>query len=115
MGRRPPNHALRRVPDLKMNEIANVRTRALVACVLLAVCIGICIFKVFLTTSQILLLERAAHGIAISHAEVQSNDFRQSLLGSLGLFAYILSGIAFLIWIHAAHKALPSLGATHLE
>src|SRR5882724_1838576 len=101
--------------EISMTEIPLVRTRALIACVLLGLCIGICIFKVFSTTSQIFLLDRAAHGIKISRDEVQSNDFRQSLLSSLGLLAFVLSGIGFLVWFHAAHKILPALNATHLQ
>jgi hypothetical protein len=98
-----------------MNGIPLVRTRALIACVLLCVCIGICIFQALSTTSQILLLERAAQGIRASHAEAQSNDFRQSLLASLGLLAFLVCGIAFVVWLYFAYKILPSLGATRLE
>ncbi len=65
--------------------------------------------------AQAELLNRAISGETITWAEATSNDNRQALIGFAQIALYIAAGVAFLIWIHRAHRNLPSLHAADLR
>jgi len=65
--------------------------------------------------AQAELLNRAISGETITWAKATSNDNRQALIGFAQTALYITSAIVFLVWIHRAHRNLPSLGATDLR
>jgi len=65
--------------------------------------------------AQAELLNRAISGETITWAEATSNDNRQALIGFAQFALYIAAGVAFLIWIHRAHRNLPSLHAADLR
>ena len=61
------------------------------------------------------LLNRAISGGIVTEAEAMSNDTRQALIGFVQFALYVAAGVAFLIWIHRAHRNLPSLHAADLR
>jgi hypothetical protein len=65
--------------------------------------------------AQAELLTRVIRGEIVTMSEATANDFRQSLIGFAQFALYIASAIVFLIWIHRAHRNLPSLGAIDLR
>ena len=65
--------------------------------------------------AQAELLNRAISGGIVTEAEATANDTRQALIGYVQVVLSIASGIVFLMWIHRAHKNLPSLRATDLR
>jgi len=65
--------------------------------------------------AQAELLNRAISGETITWIEAMSNDTRQALIGFAQIALFFASAIVFLIWIHRAHRNLPSLGATDLR
>jgi hypothetical protein len=65
--------------------------------------------------TQAELLNRAISGGIITTSEATANDSRQALIGFAQFALYIASGIVFFIWIHRAHRNLPSLYATDLR
>lgn len=65
--------------------------------------------------AQAELLNRAIGGGIVTTDEAITNDNRQALIGFAQFALFIACGIVFLIWIHRAHRNLPSLGATDLR
>ena len=65
--------------------------------------------------AQAKLLDRAIRGERITWAEATSNDDREALIGFAQTALYITSAIVFLVWIHRAHRNLPSLHAADLR
>ena len=48
-------------------------------------------------------------------AEATASDNRQAAIGSIYLVLFVLTAILFLMWIHRAHRNLPSLGSSSLK
>jgi hypothetical protein len=67
------------------------------------------------TSSQIELLTRTHTGFGISGAEAAANDARQTAVALVGAIVYLATAVFFLMWIHRAHRNLPSLGAVGLK
>ncbi len=65
--------------------------------------------------AQYHLLEGAQHGRLVTAEAAEVNDNRQRTLAVCELAVYVLTAIAFLCWVHRAHRNLPALGMTHLE
>jgi len=65
--------------------------------------------------AQAELLNRAISGGIVTESEAMSNDTREALIGFAQFALYVAAGVAFLMWIHRAHRNLPSLGATDLR
>jgi hypothetical protein len=67
------------------------------------------------TYLQIQLLHRAQSGVAMSRLEGSANVARQRVVRLARLAAYVVTGIAFLIWSFRGHRNLRSLDARYLE
>ena len=75
----------------------------------------ICIISVWFDYLQIQLVNRIIRGDFVTMAEVLTNDDRQATIGLVYTVVLIITGILFLMWIHRAHRNLPSLGNTNLK
>jgi len=94
-------------------SLLHSRTQAV--SVLLAIIIIVDLIAVVSDYLQIQLLTRVQVGDLITEAEAMANDSRQALIGTIYLVMFIVTAIAFCVWIHRAHKNLPSLGAEGLK
>ncbi|HEY3391478.1 MAG TPA: DUF4328 domain-containing protein [Lacipirellulaceae bacterium] len=65
--------------------------------------------------SEFQMLTRLVNHEAVTDEQIESNDNRQRLLGVTWLVWYLSTIVAFLMWVHRAHRNLPALGATGLE
>lgn len=63
---------------------------------------------------QLGLLSRAASG-GITESEAAANDSRQQLVALFQLLLLVATGVAFLVWLHAARKNLPALGGREFK
>ena len=75
----------------------------------------LCIIAVFSDYAEARLLIRAISGEVITESEATANDARQAAIAFTQSALYLASAIAFLMWVHRAHKNLPSLGVTDLR
>ena len=67
------------------------------------------------TLAEIRLLQRAQAGQGVTLQEAQRNDDRESALGAAETIAFVVTGIAWLVWVHRAHANLDALGARELK
>jgi hypothetical protein len=65
--------------------------------------------------AEIGLLKRAMEGLTVTEAEALANDQRQAVVGLIQLLVFIFTVTGYLMWIHRAHRNLPSLGARELR
>lgn len=65
--------------------------------------------------AEIGLLKRAIWGLTVTEAEALANDQRQAVVGLIQLLVFIFTVTSYLMWIHRAHRNLPSLGARGLR
>ena len=65
--------------------------------------------------SEYQLLTRLIDHENVADEQIESNNNRQRLLGVTWLVWYLSTIVAFLMWVHRAHRNLPALGATGLE
>ncbi|MGD9646597.1 MAG: DUF4328 domain-containing protein [Pirellulales bacterium] len=63
---------------------------------------------------QIRLLQAARVG-QVTQEQLESNDFRQQMLGFAALALAIPNVVCFLMWFHRAYRNLPALGAAGLN
>ena len=64
---------------------------------------------------QLQLANRLAVGAGVLNDELESNDARQLVLGSLSALLFLAIAIVFLVWFHRVHSNLKSLKARHLK
>jgi hypothetical protein len=64
---------------------------------------------------QMRLLQDLWDGVYHSDSEVESNDTRQAWIGYGFLAVFIITGIVFLKWIHAANRNARAMGAQGLR
>lgn len=102
-------------PPVDAPPYASARGRGLVSAALLALCAMISLVAIFFTLAEIRLLQSIVDGAEISPSEADANDNRQGLVALVQLTAIIASVIAFCLWIHRAHRNLPSLGTLGLR
>ncbi|HET9221289.1 MAG TPA: DUF4328 domain-containing protein [Roseiflexaceae bacterium] len=98
-----------------VQPFASAHSRAQWAVGLLALGIVLDLTAIGSDLLQIRLIAGIIAGQDIVDQEVAANDSRQQLIGIAQILVYILSAIAFLIWIHRAHRNLPALGARGLR
>ncbi len=84
--------------NLRPNE-----QRAKNAITLIRIVLVLEIVSLFSSLMQYDLLQTAANGGFISDAAAEANDTRQSILGTLYLIAYMISGITFIMWFRRAY------------
>ena len=70
----------------------------------------IVIASMILTIAEIGLLRRIENGDFVSVAEVASNENRQGVIYRIYIAAFVVSAIAFLVWIKRASENLAALG-----
>ena len=75
----------------------------------------ICIISVWFDYLQIQLVNRIIRGDFVTMAEALANDDRQATIGWIYFSLSVITVILFLMWIHRAHRNLPSLGNTNLK
>lgn len=63
---------------------------------------------------QMELISRAGT-TGITAVEAAANDSRQQVIGLLQIGLWLGTGVAFLIWLHHAHRNLPALGGRRLK
>lgn len=61
------------------------------------------------------LIQRVIAGETITEFEAMANDSRQATIAFAWSILYFASAVAFLMWMHRAHKNLSALGATGLR
>ena len=91
------------------------RTRALVVMALVGVGMLLDLAAIAVEGSQASLLSGIATGQTVSAADAEANDARVQLVAILALLVFLVTAVAFLLWIHRAHKNLESLGASQLD
>ncbi|MBA7477747.1 hypothetical protein ES707_13161 [subsurface metagenome] len=64
---------------------------------------------------EIQLINKIISGDFFTIEEVYASDNRQATIGFFYLALFVITGILFLMWIHRAHRNLPSLGNTNLK
>lgn len=70
---------------------------------------------VFSGLRQASLVAGILAGQPASQAAIQASDERQAFLGGVQLLLFLATSVAFLFWIHRAHRNLPSLGIEGLR
>jgi hypothetical protein len=56
--------------------------------------------------AQIRLLERAKAGEEVTEAEAEANDDRQIAIGLVQMGLFVITAIAFIVWMHRAYRNL---------
>ncbi len=98
-----------------MNLFESGRTRALWVLALFGILAVVNIVGVFSSYSEAELIQRLIDGEYVLDSELQSNDDRQAFIGGLQMLLYLGVAIAFLMWIHRAHRNLQYLGNQDLR
>lgn len=69
------------------------------------------VISIFVTVSEIGLIDRILAGEFVSDAEIDDNDARVLLVAWLGVAVYAVTVVFFAMWIHRASSNLDPLGA----
>lgn len=85
------------------------------ASILIAAVVVLDIVAVVSDYIEIQLISRIMRGEIITMAEVNANDIRQNVIITIYLVLFYITAILFCMWIHRAHRNLPSLGASGLK
>lgn len=64
---------------------------------------------------QIQLINRMVRGETVTMAEAIANEDRQAAIGGIYFILFVITAILFCMWIHRAHRNLPSLGVSGLK
>jgi len=83
--------------------------------ILLAAVVVLNIVAVVSDYIEIQLISRIMRGEIITMAEANANDIRQNVIITIYLVLFYITAILFCMWIHRAHRNLPSLGASGLK
>ena len=98
-----------------LNPYQSGRTLVLAVTILVGVGMLLDLAGVGVESSQASLISGMAAGRSFPQAEVEANDARVQLVGIFSLFVYLATVVAFLAWIHRAHKNLAAFGTSGLE
>ena len=99
----------------KVVPFASGHSRAQWVSILLAIVVVLDVVAVVSDYMQIQLIQRVLRGETITMAEATANDSRQAAIGGIYFILFVITGILFCMWIHRAHRNLPSLGASGLK
>ncbi|UCC95406.1 MAG: DUF4328 domain-containing protein, partial [Candidatus Omnitrophota bacterium] len=91
----------------------HIRAKRLIA--IMWVIVMLCAIAISSNYAQINLLSKARDGYSISQEAVDLNDLRQGIIGILQSISFILAFVFLLMWMHRAHKVLPSLNVQNLK
>ncbi len=103
------------LPKVAVIPFESGHSRAQWASFFLAAIVLLEIVAVWSDYIQVQIINRIIKGDFFTMAEVLASDNRQATIGFLFLALFIVTGILFLMWIHRAHRNLPSLGNTNLK
>ena len=73
------------------------------------------VFAMWVDLREIQLMNRLLDGDLPSTADLDANDDRQALAGTLLFVSFVVTIVAFVRWFSRAYKNLPALGATDLR
>jgi hypothetical protein len=93
---------------------ASGHPRAKVVLALLVIGLLLCI-AMFTYSFQEYRLHDLSRKVTVTNEQIESNLRAHNVLRLVWLPWYVITGIAFLMWKHRAHRNLPALGATDLE
>jgi len=99
----------------KQGEFKSLNTRTQWVCWIFGILMFVDLIAVLSGFAQAELLNRAIAGETITWSEATANDIRYAAIGFAQTVLFIAEAIAFLMWVHRAHKNLSSLGATDLR
>ena len=103
------------IPKDSIVPFESGHSRAQWVSVFLAAIVILDIVAVWSDYVQVQLINRMIRGDFFTMAEAFASDNRQAAIGFIYLVLFIITGILFLMWIHRAHRNLPSLGSTNLK
>lgn len=103
------------IPKEGIAPFASGHSRAQWVSFLLAVVVVLDIIAVMSNYAQIQLINRVISGETITMVEATANDNRQAAIGGIYFILFALTAILFCMWIHRAHRNLPSLGSSNLK
>lgn len=95
----------------KHDAVTSERKRARLVVGLLIAAAAIDLVSVWSNLGQVSLLRDIGDGVYLTEAQVAANDARQAAVGGFQLLAVLLTGIAFLTWLHRAYGNLRLLTA----
>jgi hypothetical protein len=78
--------------------------------ILLAIAVALDAIAVLSSLAQLVVLQRIAEKVPGFEALASENDSRQQLIAALQIGAFIVTGIAFLVWVHGAYRTLTLVG-----
>ena len=73
------------------------------------------VFALVIHAQQFALVVQIEGGDAVSQAEVAALYDREATIGKLAGTLFVLTAIAFLMWVHRSHRNLSALGAQGLK
>ena len=99
----------------KVVPFASGHSRAQWVSIFLTLVVVLDVVAVVSDYMQIQLINRVLRGETITMAEAIASDNRQAAIGVTYLILFIITAILFCMWIHRAHRNLPSLGVSGLR
>lgn len=82
---------------------------------LLWINVAIAVVAIWSTLKEISLLEAISEGQQISMAEAEASDNRQFRVGMVQIAAYVLTAVAFLVWVYRTNRNTGALGLGELR
>lgn len=94
---------------------ASARRRATVVCALFLLGILVEAILLWLTGDELQILSRVGQGDVIAEQQLDTNYAWQFVLALGWIIVWIAQVVAFLMWVHRAHRNLPALRATGMK
>lgn len=99
----------------KVVPFASGHSRAQWVSILLVLVVVLDIVALVSDYMEIQLINRVLSGETVTMAEATANDSRQAAIGGIYFILFVITAILFCMWIHRAHRNLPSLGVSGLK
>ena len=93
----------------------SARIRATVVTALFVLGILLSLFSISYNLREFQLVTRMINGEPVTELELDANTLRQQVLFFVMLAQWLALVVAFLMWVHRAHRNLPALYATELQ
>jgi hypothetical protein len=97
-------------PPVPADPIQSERSRARWTVYLLAACLVLDLLGIGSGIAQRSLLLRVAAGTELSTEAAQANDTRHAAIGLLQVLAFVVTAIAWLVWLHRSYGNLRLVG-----
>ncbi|MDD5094292.1 MAG: DUF4328 domain-containing protein [Dehalococcoidia bacterium] len=98
-----------------MHPFESGHLRAQWATILFAILGVVSLILIVSTFAELGLIQKLIDGQHVSQSDLDASDDRQRLINGMLLLFYFVSAVVFLMWIHRAHRNLPSLHARGLR